>query len=156
MKETVGAVAHELQKQEAPTRDPIELEREMHKDYERRIYESIADGKKSYTGDFYIVVMTKREMLLTNVLRNYFVVRQTAPTPNWEQTVYKYHREEERIEFLWVVPDKDACEELCDNALLVHPDEKQLLHFVLQLFDGSLLQYAKRLNGEQESSLLLS
>lgn len=34
-RETVGKLATDLSKKEPDTRDPIELEREMHKDYEK-------------------------------------------------------------------------------------------------------------------------
>ena len=78
---TVGELSSDLLTKESPTRSPYELEQEMHRDYEKHIYDAIAQGKKDYNGDFFIVVMTKRERLLTNVIRNYFVARQSCPTP---------------------------------------------------------------------------
>lgn len=147
---TVGAISAELQGKEAPTRDPIELEREMHKDYEKNLFECIDRGKQDYPGDFYVVVITKKERIMQNVIRNYFACRQSCPTPEWDQTVYKYHRSEERIEFLWVVPSKETCEVMMQNAHDIAEEERGLLQFVLDYQDGTLYQKAKRLNGEIE------
>jgi len=55
---------------------------------------------------FYVCVITKKERLMDNVLRNYFLARSTCPTPQYDQTVYKYHRDSGAIQFLWVLPSK--------------------------------------------------
>ncbi len=154
-RDTVGKISLELSQQESPTRDPIELEREMHKDYEKNIFECIDRYKPVYTGDFFIEVITKKEPLMQNVLRNYFFGVQACPTPTWDQTVYHFHRNDDRIEFLWVIPAKDVCEMLTLNALEVHKSERELLNFVFQFNDGTLLKLAKKLNGECEDSPLL-
>ena len=39
--------------------------------------------------------------------------------------------------------------------MLVMPEERQLLQFVLDFADGSLFQLAKKLNGETIDSILL-
>lgn len=154
-KKTVGSHAKELLEKEPESRDPIELEREMHKDYEKNVHEAIDRGKKEFDDDFYVVVTTKKERLMKNVIRNYFHARQTCPTPDYDQTVYCYSIKHELLEFLWVLPSKDTCQLLKDNALQVASDEKALLHFVLSFYDGSLLVKAKKLNGEQLDSPLL-
>lgn len=154
-RETLGKIATDLQKQEAPTRDPIELQREMHKDYEKHISECIDSHLNAYIGDFYIEVVTKKERLLQNVLRNYFFATQACPTPTWDQTVYKYHRATGDVEFLWVIPAKDICEMFTVNAIDIDKSERELLKFVLDFNDGTLLNLAKKLNGECVDSPLL-
>ena len=147
-KETVGKVAVDLASKTPVERNPIELEREMHTDYDKNIYEAVDRGKKDYPGDFFIVVETKKERLLQNVLRNYFMVRQSCPTPNYDQTVYRYIRADEIVEFLWVVPARDVCFYLKDNALDVVDEEKVLLRYVLNFSDGTLYKLAQQLNNE--------
>lgn len=154
-RETLGKIATDLQQQEAPTRDPIELEREMHKDYEKNISECIDAHLSTYVGDFYVEVITKKERLLQNVLRNYFFATQACPTPTWDQTVYKYHRATGHVEFLWVIPAKDICEMFTLNAMEIDKSERELLKFVLDFNDGTLLNLAKKLNGECVDSPLL-
>lgn len=146
-RETVGAYAHELLQKDPETRDPIELQREIHKeDYERNVFEAIERGKKMYTAPFYIVVITKREKLMQNVLRHYFFPRQSCPRPEWDQVVYRYQNDS--IEFLWTVPDKNTCELLKDNAIIVDPEERLLLQMVLDFSDGTLDRRALIYNGE--------
>jgi hypothetical protein len=154
-RDTVGKISSELLKQESPTNSPIELEREMHTEYDKNISECIESGKKQYPHNFYVVVITKRERLMPNVFRNYFFARETCPSPDWDQAVYRYMRSVDEVEFLWVIPSKDTCEHLKQNALYVSSEEKQLLNFVLDFSDGTLLKLAKRLNKEKEDSPLI-
>lgn len=155
IRDTIGKISQELLQKEPDTRDPIELQREIHKSYEANIMECVENSKKTYPNDFYVVVETKKERLMPNVIRNYIFARHSCPTPSYDQTVYKYHRKEDRVEFLWVIPSKDTCELLRNNALLVVEDERQLLNFVLDFYDNTLLRLAKKLNNEQVNSLFL-
>lgn len=154
-RETVGKLSSELLKQESPTNSPIELEREMHTEYDNNIMQCVDSGKKQYPHNFYVIVITKRERLMPNVFRNYFFARESCPSPDWDQAVYHYMRSADAIEFLWVIPSKDTCEHLKENALYVTAAEKQLLNYVLDFSDGTLLRMAKKLNKERESSPLL-
>jgi hypothetical protein len=154
-RKTVGKVATDLIQQDAPTRDPIELERAMHEDYEKNVWECVVRSQKDYLGDFYIVVLTKKEKLLENVLRHFFFGRSSCPTPDYDQAVYKYHREHDALEFLWVVPSKPTCEYLRDNALDVIESERDLLKFVLDFYDDTLMIKAKKLNREELETPLL-
>ena len=154
-RDTVGKISTELLQKEPETRDPIELEREMHKDYVNHVYDAVDRGKKDFTGDFFVVVITKKERLMENVIRNYFLARSSCPTPEWDQTVYRYKRADDIIEFLWVVPSKDTCQLFKNNALQISPEEKDLLRFVMDFTDGTLLKLSKKLNKEMISSPLL-
>lgn len=154
-KEKAGKIALDLMQKTPETRDPIELEKEMHKDYESNIHECIELTKKKIAGDFFVVVLTKKEKLLPNVVRNFYFGRLTCPTPDYDQTVYRYNGTEDYLEFMWVIPSKDTCELLRFNALEVHQSEKELLGYVLDFYDGSLMRIAKRLNKEHEDSPII-
>ncbi len=154
-RKTVGAHSSELLQKQPDTRDPIELQREIHKDYESNVIEAVDRGRKDFQGDFFIVVTTKKERLMQNVIRNYFHPRKTCPTPEYDQTVYHYKVKDLYIDFLWVIPSKDTCELLHLNMLGVSKEERDLLYFVLSFYDGSLLRQAKKLNGEEIDSPLL-
>ena len=75
---TVGKVATDLAKQDTVAQSPIELEREIHKEYEQNFFDCAERGKKHYRGDFFVVVLTKKERLLPNVLRHYFLHRNSC------------------------------------------------------------------------------
>jgi len=154
-KETVGKIATDLAAQDIHPQSAIELEREIHKEYEKNLLECIERGKKEYQADFFIVVITKKERLLPNVLRHYYFPRFTCPTPEYDQTVYKYYWTHDAYEFLWVVPDKNTCHYFRDNALHVQESERDLLKFVLDFYDDTLMKLSKKLNGEELETPLL-
>lgn len=152
---TVGKISADLRAKAPDSRDPIELQKEMHKNYMQELFTCIADFKKNYYQDFYVVVLTKKERLMPNVYRNYFFARKSCPTPDYDQALFKYHSQKEAIEFLWVIPSRDSCMLLKNNALQVAPEERTLLGYVLEFADGTLFKLAKKLNGEKEDSPLL-
>ncbi len=151
-RETVGKIATDLSQKAPETRDPIEQMREQLTDYDKNIIECIESHKKQYTTDFYVIVITKKERLLQNVIRNYFTARLSCPTPEYDQVVYKYKRNEDSIDFLWVVPSKDTCQLLLANKHQVVPEEYGLLNYIIQFADGTLFALAKKLNGEKIDS----
>lgn len=152
-RDTIGRISAELLEKEIlnPSQHTVvEQMQEQLCDYDKNIYECVEAAKKTKTDDFYIVVLTKKERLMQNVIRNYFFSRNSCPTPDYDQAVYKYKKDIDAIDFLWVIPSKDTCELLRDNALQVHESERELLNFVLSFYDNSLLKLCKTLNGETE------
>lgn len=123
--------------------------------YIENLKEAVDRGIKQYEGDFFVTVLTKRERLLSNVIRFYYIPRQSCPTPNYDQSVYKYHRDKEEIEYIWTVPDPETCQVYLDNALQVAPEEKDLLRMIISFANGSLTDYCQELNGEKYQSLEL-
>lgn len=154
--DTVGALSVEMLQKEPETRDPIELEREIHKGtYEDNVIAAAQQGLKSFKSPFYVVVLTKRERLMENVLRHYFFSRQSCPTPEWDQTVYECSNHGDSIEFLWTIPDKNTCEILRSNQIHVSPDEMWLLRLVMEFYDGTLDRKSRVLNGEKFDTTVL-
>ncbi len=146
---TVGKAAYDLLiKPHQGNESPIAYEREMHKEFEQDVYLCIDNHKPVFDGDFYVVVLRKRERLMSNVYRTFFLGRKSCPTPTFDQTVYKYHRSDEIVEFLWVVPDQETCVVFKRDALEIVPEEKDLLAFVLDYYDGTLDKKAALLNNE--------
>ena len=156
-KETIGKISSDLLiKQVDDTHSAHEQMQESLTDWDKNLFETVESCKGFYpVGDFYIVVTTKKERLMSNVLRNYFFGRFSCPTPEYDQTVYKYHRKDDQIEFLWVVPCKETCEVMKSDPLGVPQEEKELLKFVLDFEDGSLLRLSKGFNGEKQDGLII-
>ena len=132
-----------------------DIKDEALKDFEMHIGKCIDEGYKSFPSDFYVVVETKKEPLLPNVIRNYFFCRESCPTPSPDNTVYQFHRSSSTLMLLWVIPSKLACEMFRDRALEIPSEQKELLGYVLDFFDGTLFRLAKKLNGEKIDSPLL-
>ncbi len=149
-KPTIGQVSLDLSQKQPDTTSPIEQTQEQLSEYEQNIWECVERCKKDFTTDFYVVVITKNEKLMPNVFRNYFYGRLSCPTPDYDQTVYKYKKKDDSLTFAWVIPSRDACHYLKDNALQVAPEERGLLQFVMAFADGTLFKLAKELNGEKD------
>lgn len=153
--ETIGKIVYDLMKKEPATKDPIEIQREAHKDYEETVYDTLEKGKKAFPGDFYLAVLTTKERILKRVIRNRFVLRLSCPTPEYDQTAYRYNKADDMVEFLWVIPSKEACWYLKEFALDVVPEERALRDFSIAFLDGSLLKLSKKLNNEKDDSNIL-
>lgn len=154
-RETLGKLSVDLLSKKHEPHNPIDYTREMLEGYDKNISECVDRYKDKFWGDFYVVVLTKKERLLKNVLRSYFFGRVSCPTPDYDQAVYRYHESVGSLEFLWVVPSKDTCELLKANAAIVDKSEWELLHYVLQFYDDTLFKQCKKLNGEVDDSPLL-
>lgn len=155
-KDTVGKLSLDLQKTAHEYNHSAEEQmREQLSDYENHINQCIDRCKQEYDGDFYIVVLTKKERLLKNVIRNYFMGRKSCPTPEYDQAVYRFNRLQGTVEFMWVVPAKDICQHMIENALELPKEERALLEFVIDFTDGTLLRRAKALNHEADDSNIL-
>ena len=151
-KKTVGAESLRLMQQKQENSDPIAQSRAMLEDYEKNFNQALERGNSQYHGTFYIVVITKKERLMENVIRNYFLIRESCPTPEYDQIVYKCDKNKKMIDLLWTLPNMQACEIYRDRALEVASDEKELLLNILSFYDGSLLKKCKELNGELKES----
>lgn len=138
--------------------DAIELQQEIHKgsnsekSYEEEVWETVDRGRKdsAISGDFYIVVLVKKERHLQNVVRQLFFYRQSCPTPEYDQTVYRYVRTADEIEFLWTIPNNAACMFLPQMKGDLPDDQKLLVEMVEAFNSGALDRKARLLNKEAE------
>lgn len=146
----VGAHAYDLLQKEPETRDPIELQREMQKpsEWEEKLQGAVDSACKAYNGNFYIVILMKKERIILNSIRYYVVARQSCPTPQFDQMVYFYDRKVGDLRLVWVIPDQLTSIFMYQNALSVPTEQQELRDYVIDYFNGSLLQKALRLNKE--------
>lgn len=147
----IGKIAEEVaQKVDEKQPDVIEQTAENLTDYEKNIFKCFETHKDKFDGDFYIVVSTKADRILKNIMINYFSARKTCPSPNFDQTVYIYKRHDDLIDLVWTIPAPNVCIYLKQNALKLPKDHQEIIKFVLDFEDGTLLQKAKTLNKEFE------
>ena len=109
-----------------------------------------------WDGDFYVVTLLKQERTMANVIRTLFMQTIACPTPDYNQSVFKYHASEEKLQYLWTVPDPQTLELLLRNARYVVPEERPLLEMCMMFVDGTLLRRCRKLNGEDpETGIVL-
>ena len=149
-KKTTGEVSLELLSKKQDPVLVIDQARSQLSSYQENIIECVNSNKNRLDKDFYVTVLTKKERLLPNVLRNYFFARASCPTPDYDQIVYKYMRSSEEIKLLWVIPSKDACIYMIKNKHLIPKEEEELLSYVLAFESGELYKKSVILNKEIE------
>ena len=166
-KKTIGQVATELLIKVPDTLDPIEIQRATEQEYLNNLIWAVEHAKKmvdcsdikghercvqrsAMEGSFFVTSVIKKEKLLSNVIRNYFIPTKDCPTPTYDQTVYRVDDKKEEIQFLWVIPDRETCLTLSENKDIVVPQERSLLQFVLDFYDGTLYRMMKKLNKESK------
>ena len=142
----------------AETKTPTynEQSQDMLKDFMPGVLECVEVNKKKYSSDFYVETITIEVPLMgKKVYRFKYMGKLACPTPTYDQSVFKYHKNDDRLEYLWTIPDKGACAYLKQNALLIPDEQKKLLEFVLDDDSKDLLKKAKNLNGEEANSPLI-
>lgn len=146
---TVGQYAAELSQQDHAPTDATEQERLRHKEYEENFLECLRRGKELYPQqNFFINVINKKERILHNTYRNYFVPKASCPTPDYDQNVYKYHYEDDRLELIWVIPDRFTCAFVLKNKHTLPEDQKELIQYVIDFKYGKLMDKCLELNNE--------
>ena len=155
-RETIGKISGDLSQKSPESRNPIEIQREMQKEYINELKACVTENKRKIQGDFFVIVITKNEKLMPNVFRNYFFGRKSCPTPDYDQSVFMYRREDDELHYIWTIPSRDASHHLKDNALVVAPEERELLRYIMEFSDGTLYKLSKKLNGEEDKSPLIA
>jgi len=149
---TAGEHSFDLQKKADDKINSIDLQREIHKgnrediSFEDQVRIAVENGKEDFEGDFFPVVLFKRERLLKNIIRQYFFTRQSCPTPEYDQVVYKYFRKEHKLDFLWVVPDKQTVIDMCMIGDSFPKEHQDLVSFAKDFNTGELDKLCDRLN----------
>lgn len=159
-KTTVGEESLKLLTQSIGEKGPdaIELQQEVHrgsnskKSYEEEVWDTVDRGRNDpeIEGDFYVIVLVKKERHLKNVVRQFFFYRKSCPTPEFDQTVYKYHRKADEIEFIWTIPNNATCMFLPKMGSDLPDDQQLLLEMVNAFNKGDLYRKARALNKEEE------
>lgn len=102
--------------------------------YRKSLEEAIETGEKIYESPFYVVVMTNKEFWAANVVRNWFIPRQTPPFattlyqfyPNHMKTLYMVDPSRGHLKICWSIP---GVQEMIQISL--KPD----------MFDSRLVKY---------------
>jgi hypothetical protein len=136
---TVGEIARDLILKKDTKQGIVDTQREVDKEYFQEIEKCVlAKPHCNWKDPYYIVILHKKERLLENVVRRYFFGRQTLPTPDYDQTVWRYYPSTGNLEFIWCIPDKNTTLWMWDNPESIVDDQKHLLKFVLEFIRGSL------------------
>lgn len=149
-KKTVGQWSKELLEKSDDKHTIEDQMREQLSDYDKELYLCFDNNKNKYKGIFYLVVLTRADKLLKNVLRHQYFTRISCPTPQYDQTVYQCHKDWTEPKFIWTLPNKEYAAYMLKYKEYIHPEEYRLLQYVSDHADGTLLKVVKRLNNEKD------
>jgi len=140
-KKTVGAAAVELMSRRDDNQGVIDTQREMTKGYIDELIKCALSGAMAYGKEkpFYVCVQTRRERLLTNVIRSQFYHRMTRPSPSYDLALYWYDPKSEDLRFVWNIPDRETVDEMSAPGYIPPMEQQQLYSFVMGFVQGRLV-----------------
>ncbi len=115
----------------------LEMQKKMLPEIEKCI-----NNHKHWDDPFYVVIINRRERLMVNVIRQHYVARKTLPTPDYDQSVFKYFPKTGDLKYLWTVPDKMSVDYLVINEANVPERQKELAE-MCRLFKQEQLDIVK-------------
>ncbi len=112
-------------------------------DYARQIEECVEQNQSKYKSPFYIFVLTKKEFWANNLVRNWFIARQTPPHAfdmmeqysNYTKTLYIVDADRGKLEIVWSLPGFDDCIAVAKNPGAYDP---QLVKWIEDCFTRGL------------------
>lgn len=110
----------------------------------KELEDTIAANEHKYKDIFHILVLSNKEMWAENVVRNWFVARETAPQaidmvsqyPNHCKILYEVSKRSGEIKVKWTIPGIQDCISIVKNPRLYDP---QLFQWIKDCFNGLIL-----------------
>jgi hypothetical protein len=115
----------------------------MAEDFTKELTDTYEKNKKLYRNPFYVLVLTQKTMWAANVIRNFFIARQTPPHasdlerdyPNHTKTLYMFDSEKGQFKVIWSLPGIEEMKSVLRNPMPFHDD---LVHWIYDFKDGKL------------------
>jgi hypothetical protein len=113
----VGQAVVDIMSKEQPSQTVEETIFEFGPDFAKEFEKTVNKNAHKYKSPFHVVVLTKKEMWACNVVRNFFIARQTAPKakdmiidyPNHTKTLYKVNTNSGEVKAEWSIPGHQEC-----------------------------------------------
>lgn len=139
IKETVGQASHRLLCNKDTKQGIVDTQREVDKGYFEECQKCIERKPHSEWKDpWYLIVINKKERLMENVVRRYFFGRQSLPTPEYDQTVWKFYPQSGNLRYVWTIPCKNTCLWMYNNQNEIPEEHKELGKFVVDFMENRL------------------
>lgn len=140
--------------------DYLEFRKINSKNLWNDIVAAIEDEKKKpfFSGkDFFIILLHVIDAGLRRPVNKIWIVPD-CPTPVYKQSVFKFHHEGQRIEFLWSIPTKNMVDQICANPYkyLFDKTHGEWPKMCLLYKSGELHKWAKKQLGNKIDGFVLS
>lgn len=139
----VGEAVHKILSKEQDSMSVEDVIDQYADKYTKEIASVLENNVNKFDPPFHVVVLHKKEPWSVNVLRNWFVARQTRPSakvlrldyPNHTHTVYSYDKRSGELKILWSLPTAQEALTIKKNGHLYDP---VLLSWITQFENGKL------------------
>lgn len=139
----VGQAVTDILSKDQPEQTVEETISAFGPDFVKELERTIDANRNHYKSPFYVFILTKKEMWAVNVVRNFFIARQTAPHgldmvkeyPNHMKTLFKVNSESGTLDLVWSIPGHQECISICKTPSSFDP---QLVSWILQCYAGNL------------------
>lgn len=144
-KRTVGQEVQKILSKDQPEITAGEILEESASSFMKELFSVVEANKHSYESPFYVFVFTHKEFWAVNVVRNWFVARQTPPFatdmisqyPHHAKTLYKVNYHNGTIDPVWNIPGIEDCRSILKNPSFYNP---VLVEWIQKAFKGELDQ----------------
>ena len=96
--------------------------------------DNIITTHKHYATKYYIQILMLQENFhkryLPNVFTRKFVVRKTAPLPEYDTTLYSFDNQEDKLCFHWTVPSAETCAYLDEHETELDEADRDLYNHI--------------------------
>lgn len=139
----VGQAVADILSKDQPTYTVGEILEGLGPKFASELEKCINDNLDKYKSPFYILALTKKEFWADNVVRNWFVARQTPPYceqmmydyPNHTKTLYVINSDRGDLKVAWSLPGYEDCKSIAKTPDSFHPE---LVQWVIDCFAGKL------------------
>lgn len=119
------------------------LDQFAHK-FNQELENTINANEHKYDDIYHIFVLSNKEMWAENVVRNWFIARETAPDgldmvaqyPNHCKILYQVSKKSGEVKLKWTIPGIQDCISIVKNPQIYDPT---LYKWIKECFSGSLI-----------------
>lgn len=139
----VGQAVYDILKGPAETTTVEEILDEYSTKFCKELEDTINSNEKKFANNFYVFVLSNKEMWAENVVRNWFIARATCPDalemvaqyPNHCKILYEVNKKTDEVTLKWTIPGINDC-----ISIMKHPElyDKQLCSWIHRCFNGML------------------
>ena len=138
-----GQAVHDILSKDQPTYTAEDILDAYAPKYMADLEKCVDENKSKYQSPFYIYVLSHKEMWAENIVRNWFIARQTPPYaldmvvqyPHQMKTLYMVDTKIGKIKLLWTLPGLEDCKSIVKEKHKYDPD---LVKWIEMCFSGQL------------------
>ncbi len=140
----VGQAVYDILKSSDKNTTVEEILDEYAAKFNQELEDTINANEHKYKDKFHIFVLSNKEMWAQNVVRNWFVARESAPEPldmvgqypNHCKILYEFDKRADKLSLKWTIPGIQDCISIVKNPSQYDP---MLYKWIKDCFNGVII-----------------